>query len=479
MVGELLVCIAVSIAVVLLGKAIVSYEIFTNKALPRRGFLQQWRYIVLVSALFGIVVSWSLTVEIRPIYASLLTTVFMTLVLAIWSWRSYREHERHVAGMRPFVSSQGLYEHVLAADDDAPDVAHTAFEALCRDVLDMRPGFLFPLGALSSMVGAPLRFPDNVTLPATDDLQPQLQQFGGTCWEIEPEKYGGAIWAVPLWSERGLVGVLLLGPKNDGSLYTQEEIEIARSSGERIIDARAGAVMAQRLMALQRRHLAESQVLDRRARRALHDDVLPRVHTAILTLSALRVLDEDAKSEAMAQLSDAHRQVSNLLREMPLSPLPQIQRSGFIGTLQQSFDTEWKGAFDSVQWNVDEGFEESAQCLHPLTGEVLFYAIREVIRNAVRYGRGDEPERALNLNFTATSVASLNVVIEDNGVGFQPGEVAEQFAKNAIPSGGSGRGLALHSTMMAIVGGTLALESKAGQGTRVSLLLPPNAHATT
>ena len=101
---------------------------------------------------------------------------------------------------------------------------------------------------------------------------------------LDPARWGGAVWAVPLWSERGLIGVLLLGEKRDGGLYSQEEIEIARASGERIIDTKASAEMAQRLMALQRRRLAESQVLDRRARRVLHDDVLPLLHTAMLAL---------------------------------------------------------------------------------------------------------------------------------------------------------------------------------------------------
>src|SRR4029079_16905698 len=96
----------------------------------------------------------------------------------------------------------------------------------------------------------------------------------------------GAVWAVPLWSERGLIGALLLGDKRDGGLYTQEEIEIARATGERLIDTRGSAEQARRLMALQRQRLAESQVVDRRTRRVLHDDVLPRLHTAMLMLSA-------------------------------------------------------------------------------------------------------------------------------------------------------------------------------------------------
>jgi len=51
--------------------------------------------------------------------------------------------------------------------------------------------------------------------------------------------------------------------------------------------------------------------------------------------------------------------------------------------------------------------------------------------------------------------------IEDNGAG--PVE---------LKSEGGGQGLILHSTMMAVVGGSLALESAPGLPTRVALYLP-------
>jgi hypothetical protein len=65
---------------------------------------------------------------------------------------------------------------------------------------------------------------------------------------LDPSAYKGAIWGVPLWSQRGLIGALLLGEKGDGSLYTQEEIEIARVSGERLIDTQASAELGRRLL---------------------------------------------------------------------------------------------------------------------------------------------------------------------------------------------------------------------------------------
>jgi nitrogen-specific signal transduction histidine kinase len=44
--------------------------------------------------------------------------------------------------------------------------------------------------------------------------------------------------------------------------------------------------------------------------------------------------------------------------------------------------------------------------------------------------------------------------------------------QNGRRNGGSGGGLALHSTLMAVVGGTLSTESVPGDYTRVSLVLP-------
>jgi hypothetical protein len=36
------------------------------------------------------------------------------------------------------------------------------------------------------------------------------------------------IWAIPLWDARERIGVLLIAPKQDGGLYSQEEMETAQ-----------------------------------------------------------------------------------------------------------------------------------------------------------------------------------------------------------------------------------------------------------
>ena len=95
--------------------------------------------------------------------------------------------------------------------------------------------------------------------------------------------------------------------------------------------------------------------------------------------------------------------------------------------------------------------------------EVLFYAAREAIRNAARYGRNGEPGRALHLAVSLAWRDGLEFAIEDDGIGL-----------GAAPASGegSGQGLALHSTMLAVLGGTLTAERTQYARTRVVVALP-------
>jgi signal transduction histidine kinase len=62
----------------------------------------------------------------------------------------------------------------------------------------------------------------------------------------------------------------------------------------------------------------------------------------------------------------------------------------------------------------------------------------------------------------------LEIIVEDDGVGL--GTAGAGRANGA--NGGSGQGLALHSTMMAVIGGSLSMDSVPGKYTRVLLSLP-------
>ena len=476
----------IAVVIMLIGQAVVAYEIFTGKALPRGGLARYWRGTLLLAAGFGLLVGLSADLPIAPIYPIVLLTLLVTLLYALFSWQAFVERERNVARLRPFVASQRLYEQWLEPNAaSAVDLA-TPFRALCADVLNTRVAMLAPLGALAALGGAPLRFAAEgnlPTMPNINRLTNRLTQPAQLCLSINQHEYSGALWAIPLWSERGLSGVLLLGEKRSGGLYTQEEIEIARAAGERLIDTQASAEVARRLVALQRQRLAESQILDRRTRRVLHDDVLPRIHAAMLALHAAQPAEE-----ATALLTDVHQQIAGLLRELPPTAEPELQKLGLIGALRHTVESELRGVFDTVCWQIAPESEQAAATLSPLTSEVVFYAAREIVRNAARHGRGGNRERQLQLSITmaidsSPTTRQICLSIADDGVGMQP-EPEETPRYNAIQliiggahvvqraAPGAGQGLTLHSTMLAVIGGTLSAKQRTGGGAQFVIGLP-------
>src|SRR5574341_49790 len=320
---DLVIDILIALAIVALGQGIVSYEVFTGRALPRRGFFRHWRSAVILAGGYSIIIGWTLAVQLRPIYSLLLTTVLIATFYALYSWRSFVEREHFMAHLRPFVGSQEFVKHLIGSERNEPSRAAALFQALCADVLNIAQAQLVPLGPLASLAGSPLVIPPGarVTSIPAPALRPDPHELLPVDDPAQPYR-----WAVPLWTERGLIGMMLLGDKQDRSLYTQEEIEIARSSGERIVDMLAGEEMARRLLALQRQRLVETQVMDRQTRRALHDELLPSLHTAILRLSSLS--QNEAAQEAIAVLSEAHHQIANLIRTPPKATLLNIEQVG-------------------------------------------------------------------------------------------------------------------------------------------------------
>jgi signal transduction histidine kinase len=466
----------IAAAIVLIGQAVVAYEIFTGGALPSGALARRWRRSLIFAAGYGLVLGWAMSGAggpVEPIYQVLLGLLVSVVFVALLGWRSDAERERTVERLRPFVSSQHVYEQLLDPAQPADErLAIAPFQAIVVDLLGAERAYLLPLGPLEPLIGTGFAVPPTEALPTLASNWP-LPEPATLCVPLVPTDYGGAVWAVPLWGERGLIGALLLGPKRNGSLYTREELEVARAASERLLDSQASAEIARRLVALQRRRLAESQVLDRRARRVLHDEVLPEIHAALLQI-AERAPAASELQPAIANLQSAHSGIANLLKELPAAPSTDVARVGLLGALRGGV-AEFATSFDNIEWQIDPAGEHASHLLNPLNAEVIFYAAREGVRNAARYGRGSEPGKSLRLCIHLAlrkeqNEPQLELCIEDDGVGLDSARASGTTPARGL--GGSGRGLALHGTMMAIIGGTLSIESSPGQYTRLRLSAP-------
>jgi signal transduction histidine kinase len=457
---DLVISALIATVTILLGQAMTAYELFTGKVLPRKGLARQWKWAIVLAASYGVLMGGALVWGLEPVYAILLTALIMATFFALLGWRSHVEWEQAMRQLRPFVASQRWYDALIASPGEAAS-QHPAdpFSALCENLLNTTVAYLIPIGPTATFV-SPQSYPSGgeSSVPPLDPLAQEAAEDAWLILPVEPSHYGGATWAVSLWREQGLIGVLLFGPRRDGGLYTQELIEVARSVSERLIDTAASLALSQRLMRLQRERMATTQILDQSTRRVLHDEVLPLIHAAMLSLAEGQPADA-----AIQQLSDAHGQVSDLLRELPPTVTPEIARLGLMAALRKAVEVEFSHAFAEVTWRCDEGIEARLArmaALSPVAAETLYYAARELVRNAAKHARSAGQSDKLCLEIGARIAGGqLQITIEDNGSGFRP-------------EPGSGQGLALHSTLMAIVGGSLSLETIPNQMTRVQLALP-------
>lgn len=452
----------IGLGITLLGRAIVAHAVFTERPLPRRGFFRQWRSTVILAAGLGTVVAWGLTIQLRPLYMLMLVIGIMTVFHALYSWRASVEREQFMAQLRPFIASQGLYDQIVdAAPLDRGTVQHL-FESLCHDVLGVRAAVLVPCGTLATLAGPPLVYAPSGTTIAVPAVAELAEWFPSPEVPYRPAGATGATWAVALWDKRRLGGVLLLAEKANGSPYSEEEIEIARAGGERLLDTLAGAEMAGLAMRLLRQHIAQVQVMERQGRRVLHDQVLPQLHTAILYLSGRR--EEPAVQEAIDTLTAAHRQISDLIHAVPMVTPQRLVEEGPVAALRETVEGEFAGDFDAVHWEVLPGAEEAARRLPLFVAEVVLFAARELVRNAARHGRGGATDRPLHLTVRWEVDQALRFIVEDDGVGLNGAGRAN------VEDGGSG--LPFHSTMVAAVGGRLEVSTLPRGGTRGVILLP-------
>ncbi len=455
--ADLTLIVAIGISVLLFGKAVVSFEIFTGKTLPRRGVLSQWRAVVCFAALYAALVGGAWGLEWKPIYPLLLSSACLSVFLALFAWRALAERDRELNRLRAFVSSGHWLEGLVnGREEELERAVSLPLETLCESLVGASRAALIPSPTLAPLFGAARVFP--LHLPF-DSAWNTLSTQGETVRALNAES--GWILIAKLGDERE-IGVLLLGPRRDGALYTVEEIELARATGAYLLDIGAAGALASRLRTLQNQKLAEIASLDRGAKRRLHDDILPLLHGALLSWNAP---DNDARD----LITQAHRDISDLLRELPTQ---NTAPPDALVALKRELDTELVGAFDSASFCADENAHQAARSLSPSLSQTLFFAAREALRNSARHARGNDAKRELKVEVRAhlcgEGARTLQLLIEDDGIGSNaPVSKTES----------SGAGLGLHAALLTIAGGELAVE-RTSSGTRVSLCVPVVAVAS-
>src|SRR5437764_4172238 len=93
---------------------------------------------------------------------------------------------------------------------------------------------------------------------------------------------------LPVYDELGLVAKLYLGPRKDGGVFTDEDMDLAQACGQRILDTLRDHEAMLAVSGLLRRRIVDVKLLGAQQRRVLHDEILPLLHLALLRMEAVR-----------------------------------------------------------------------------------------------------------------------------------------------------------------------------------------------
>lgn len=491
--ADLVVQVALSGLGLTLGRAVLRQGILVERRLPQRGYLSHWRGMALVAALLAAAVAWMAGYEPEALPDLLLLVALITCTYAVITWQSFAAHDRLLTQMRPFIASLTTGQANWLATDPREIENNVAalFTSLCRDVLGASRGRL-------TLTAGRLHRTFTYTAPAT----------------VASDPYDHQEWALPVSDERGVVARLVLGPRVDGAGYTSTDLEVARACGQRILDAVGEFVTAQAIASLARQRGLEAELSAALPRRVLHDDVLPRLHLAMLRLEALRTRlpvarvaepagtagtaasaaqsaqaheQPEATEELEAvvrELGQAHHDLAALMRAAPIANKRHLE-NGLVSALRATLDGEFRGTFDELSFEASADARSAADALTPIVADLLLGAIQEALRNAGRHGRGGDLHRRLALQVAITADdTSVTATVADDGVGLQPernhdGPTEETvdadvtaFVVQPANTAGTRSGLLTHGALIALVGGTLTVRSVPSRGTTVTIIVP-------
>ena len=262
---------------------------------------------------------------------------------------------------------------------------------------------------------------------------------------------------VPLRLRGRVLGVLSgFDRLRDGPQFSvrDEQLLSAFAASAAAAVATAKDVQAQ---TLQRSIVAAEQERARWARE-LHHDTLQELAALKLLLATARIVNDDEREEQLRRAAEridvAVRGLRNLISELRPASLDE---HGLEPALQTLAERVGRNAQITVDLDVDLAYEAGREPTRLATEieDALYRLIQEALSNVVKHARANEVDVVVR-----EQPETVEAVISDNGNGFDP---QETFA---------GFGLLGMRERAALLEGTLSIESTAGEGATVRVVIP-------
>ncbi len=196
-----------------------------------------------------------------------------------------------------------------------------------------------------------------------------------------------------------------------------------------------------------------------RLSRELHDEFGQTLTAAKINLQMLRQTAADAAVEQ--RLADSVGMVDRMIKQarniaLGLRP-PLLDEAGLVPAL----DHYLKSLAERSGLRVEFDVSPAAAGIPPGLNTTVFRVVQEAISNALRHAQAHVIRVSLQ-----EAPCSLHLLIEDDGVGFDPGAVNQRVKR------GEHLGLLGMTERVRNAGGTITLDSRPGAGSRIEVRIP-------
>ncbi|MDT8341381.1 MAG: PAS domain S-box protein [Longimicrobiales bacterium] len=254
------------------------------------------------------------------------------------------------------------------------------------------------------------------------------------------------------------IGMELVARRRDGSTFPVEvSLNGMDVAGETLTVATVRDVSdRKRLRDFGAGALRAAEEVRSRIARDLHDDTAQRLSAHLIRLRLVeRAATEEERREHLRELREGLMETAEGVRRIArgLRP-PELEDAGLAAALQ----AHARALSDSYGLRTTLDVEGVERYLTPDGLLVLYRIMQEALTNVARHAGAAEASVSIRLNGMG-----IEAEVRDAGAGFDP---------DRLDLGGRGLGLMGMRERAVMVGGVLAVESRPGSGTRVSVRIP-------
>lgn len=260
----------------------------------------------------------------------------------------------------------------------------------------------------------------------------------------------GEIFA-PLVQEEQLLGILVLGPRLAGEIYSDQDLKILAAVVQQGALAASNVRLVEELRGLTQQLVRDDESQRRALARDLHDDVLQNL---MFVKQLVSDLDEPAIAGHLSTIIASLRRTIRAQRPSALS-------QGLMPALQELIHEmrSRTGSAPVIHWVSDtpcsnnEPDEERATTIYRIAQEAL--------TNAIKHARAETVTVRLDCKRTEGREEIL-LTVEDDGIGMEQRREAPEGHFGLVGMGERAR----------MIGAELIIDSKPGRGTRVIIESP-------